>query len=301
MGSSLAGGNSSGSSRTSQEQALAQARGNVMSFGSVYGNADGSSYLSNTPASGMFDGLAVAQNTPVPVLLASNGGIVSDAMPSPDVEVLRRATNGFDPAFPHVGPREENGQMPQITVGAKALPVNGGFGQSVTYGPALTGEIQATNPVKDFFTDTTVGKTWLGLSEGALKLATAPLEAGKQVVLTAGDAIGHAVYGLGNAVTGGNQTYQSASGLYQSLERQGALGTIGSVAAGTVKGMFGSVDALYRRDFPGFVESLPGTVATVVGAGAIQKAGTIGELNPLVTTYRVEGIPNQRIFVNEAG
>ncbi|WP_423199806.1 hypothetical protein [Cupriavidus sp. H19C3] len=104
-----------------------------MSFGSVYGNADGPSYLSSTPTSGMFEGLTVAQEAPVPVLLASSGGIMSDVMPSPDAEALRRATTEYDPAYPHVGPREENGQMPQITVGAKALPVNGCFGQSVAY------------------------------------------------------------------------------------------------------------------------------------------------------------------------
>jgi len=156
LGSSLANANSSGGGMTAQEQTLAQSQGNVMSFGGVYGNADGPSYLSNTPTTGMFDGLAVAQNTPVPVLLASNGGIVSDVMPSPDAEALRRATNGFDPEFPHVGPREENGQMPQITVGAKALPVNGGFGQSVTYDQFG----QPLNGPSNYDAGTQLGKIW---------------------------------------------------------------------------------------------------------------------------------------------
>jgi len=318
LGSSLASANSSSAGMTAQEQMLAQSQGNVMSQGSLYGNADGPHYLDSAPTTGIFPGdVSPPQTQPVTSGASGSGYYWSD-IGEPQTQAQRYAQTFGGQAINTSATGEV--MLPQVTVRADRIEIEqpedvfgGSFGRSTTYGPAVTGDIRATNPVTGFFTDTTVGKTWLGLSEGTLQLITAPLEAGRQAVLTAGDAIGHAVYGVGNALTGGNIGYQSSSALYQSLERQGALGTIGSVATGTVKGMLGSVDALYRRDLAGFAESVPGAVGLVSGVGALRAGrfdsalmnsggdrllGTMGparlnnaaEYNSIVSDLRAKGV-----------
>jgi len=79
--------------------------------------------------------------------------------------------------------------------------------------------------------------------------------------------VGNATYGVMNTIFGENYRYDNDSWLFRSVDNQGVLGTVGTLATGTVLGLPGisQVNALYHNDWYGLGASIPVTALAVGG------------------------------------
>ncbi|WP_020207099.1 hypothetical protein [Cupriavidus sp. WS] len=143
---------------------FAQSQGNVMRQGSTYGNADGPHYLASIPTTGIFQGDVSPPQTQPMTSSASGGGYYWSDIGEPQTQAQRYAQTFGGQAISTSITGEV--MLPQVTVCADRLEIeqsknafDGSFGRSTTYGPVVTGDILVTNPMTEFFADTTVGKT----------------------------------------------------------------------------------------------------------------------------------------------
>jgi hypothetical protein len=136
------------------------------------------------------------------------------------------------------------------------------------------GSIRAIGPVEGFFTFNPAGRFLSRYGQSAANIVSSLYTVPKELVLTAGDAVGNATYGALNRVFGGSQVYENDGALFRSIDNNGVLGTIGLATTGTVRSLPGisQIDALYRRDLDALADSLPTTL--LAGSGLVLGRGS---------------------------
>ncbi|WP_459569090.1 hypothetical protein, partial [Cupriavidus sp. 8B] len=137
--------------RSAQEQAIAQGQGNVMSVGSIYGNADGPHYVDNTPTTGMFQGDMPAQQTQTAASSASGGGYYWSDIGEPQTQAERYAQTfggqvvNTSAAGTDAGPHSY-GTLPEVTARANAREDDDGFAGRFGGSTPYTGEWTEVRP-----------------------------------------------------------------------------------------------------------------------------------------------------------
>ena len=95
----------------------------------------------------------------------------------------------------------------------------------------------------------------------------APIGMGREVWLTASDAVGQVGVGARNLLTGSDGYYRPQSALGRTVEAEGLLGAVGLGVTGAVRGLLAPVDALYRQDIEALGRSLPGAALAAAPLG----------------------------------
>jgi len=297
LNSSLAGSNSSSTGRTSQEQALAQARGNVMSLGSLYGNPDEIHYLSGTPTDGIFRGDAVlpgqlsGSNAPSSILLqqanVQQGTTVGPQLMMADA-TPRHVTGayGLDAES-----REVGGALPNVE--ATPQPLRETFGENIAY----EGSIRNLRPFESFVAFNPLGQTLSGMGSQIQGIAS----------------------GVANVVLHPVDTAAAMGAHYANAYRAGHLGDtvlndVGGLITGAVRSTpVGLIDATYRRDAAGGFNRIGGAlvdtgmaVAPVVGPSALRAGAeifgptveTMAGRYPMVFGPRMSIVPDGPVLVD---
>ncbi len=130
-----------------------------------------------------------------------------------------------------------------------------------------SGTIRALGGADAFFTLNPAGRLLQGLGHGTADLMLAPIGMGREVWLTASDAVGQVGVGARNLLTGSDGYYRPQSALGRTVEAEGLLGAVGLGVTGAVRGLLAPVDALYRQDIEALGRSLPGAALAAAPLG----------------------------------
>jgi hypothetical protein len=198
---------------------------------------------------------------------------------------------------------------PSISVFGPALGVPRRLGSLAELN--VRGRIRAMRHGEAFFTFHPVGRALHGYAESALAITRSPLTLAEGVGNLLNDAYGYSrdqLAGPKTGVMGDARPYSAASGLLQSIQRDGWLGTTGNIVRGTMLSLPGiaQIDAMNRRDPRAFGASLPATFLALSGrmaagqGGASRSGGTMvkkggSEPAPKSRTSNANGTPDARV------
>jgi hypothetical protein len=165
---------------------------------------------------------------------------------------------------------------PSISVFGPALGVPRRLGSLAELN--VRGRIRAMRHGEAFFTFHPVGRALHGYAESALAITRSPLTLAEGVGNLLNDAHGYSrdqLAGPKTGVMGDARPYSAASGLLQSIQRDGWLGTTGNIVRGTMLSLPGiaQIDAMNRRDPRAFGASLPATFLALSGRMAAGQGG----------------------------
>jgi hypothetical protein len=133
--------------------------------------------------------------------------------------------------------------------------------------PAGSGSIRPLGRAEAFFTFNPAGRWLGGAGQGSAELVLAPARLGREVLLTATDALATAGVSANNLLTGGDDRYALQGALARTVESEGVLGALGLGVTGTVRGLLAPVDALYRQDLEALGRSMPGALLAAAPLG----------------------------------
>jgi YD repeat-containing protein len=180
-----------------------------------------------------------------------------------------------------------------------AFDVANGLGP-VSPAPTSTGTITPIGPVDGFFTFNPAGRFVKGVAGTAYDAWTALPKAVVGVGRLAGDAMGYAnnaFFPQRSVLTGESIPYQPSSGLLQSIQRNGVVGTVGGGIVGAVRSApgIGLVSSLYapNRDWSNVGAQTLNTAAFGISSTArstfykVESGGARGEI-PLNLTQRTQ-------------
>ncbi|MDF3836846.1 carbohydrate-binding domain-containing protein [Cupriavidus basilensis] len=296
LGASVAGSNSSSSGRTSQDQALAQAQGSAMNFGSVYGNADGPSYLSSTPTTGMFDGLTIASDTRFSTL---GSGIAGGASGSEaggrqrENELARlRLEAGYDRAELQGRSRAEFQVGPVLNVEINGVGIGGADPVRSDLEVAPGFFAQRYGMATTMMTDPSLS---LGQRAGALGLATAvaPLMIGEEAVRGMLNIPAHLSEGVqyldraAKAQTVGDSFRNADMAAGRFLEaglNTVGLGSLAKAGAAQLAGPLAEFAS--RASTINFVGSSGGFSGLRTQAGSVNPAAFVGEVDTIASSSK---------------
>jgi hypothetical protein len=138
-----------------------------------------------------------------------------------------------------------------------------------------TANVRPIGEVEGFLTFSPLGQGITGFGRAARDFVPDMAQLGKQTLLTMTDAIGISVNEINKAITGSNLSFQSSGAVFQSIERNGVLATLGIGLNTVAKGVLSPIDALYRRDPGAIGENVFGTISGLGMGAATSRVGRV--------------------------